>query len=276
MVGLVASDIDGTLLRSDRTISPRTRQAVVDVEQAGIGFVLVTGRPPRWLAPVRDQIAHRGVAICANGALVMDLQTEAVLHSDPFAHDVGLEVVQALMSLDPDLGFGVEYADGFASGPGYPHGIRQSEAAKVAAHRAGTVVELFAKPVIKILARRPDGPLEDLIPAAVEALGGSATVTWSDLGLLEISAAGVTKASALARHSADLGVDAQQVIAFGDMPNDLPMLRWAGRAVAVGNAHPAVKEVADEVTAPNDDDGVAMVLERLLADRSAADGPGIA
>ena len=94
--------------------------------------------------------------------------------------------------------------------------------------------------------------------------GNDAVVTYSGDTLLEVSGAGVSKASALAALCAQSLVSAADVLAFGDMPNDLPMLEWAGRAVAVANAHPDVLGIADEVTASNDDDGVAQVLERAF------------
>jgi HAD superfamily hydrolase (TIGR01484 family) len=249
VTGLIATDIDGTLLRSDRTVSDRTRAAVAAVEQAGLPFVLVTGRPPRWLAPVRDQLDHRGVAICANGALVMDLHTEEVLRVDGF---------------DAEIGVGVEWADGFAHEPAYPRGIRRSELVAHAVTDVDDDEAFFARQVIKLLIRCADGPPDELAAAAVEATRGLATVTWSSTGLLEISAAGVDKAAALARFATEHGVDAGEAVAFGDMPNDLPMLGWVGRGIAVANAHPLVLEAAHEVTASNDDDGVAIVLESLL------------
>jgi Cof subfamily protein (haloacid dehalogenase superfamily) len=264
VTGLIATDIDGTLLRSDRTVSDRTRAAVAAVEQAGLPFVLVTGRPPRWLAPVRDQLDHRGVAICANGALVMDLHTEEVLRVDGFDPDVGRDVLRRVRDLGAEIGVGVEWADGFAHEPAYPRGIRRSELVAHAVTDVDDDEAFFARQVIKLLIRCADGPPDELAAAAVEATRGLATVTWSSTGLLEISAAGVDKAAALARFATEHGVDAGEAVAFGDMPNDLPMLGWVGRGIAVANAHPLVLEAAHEVTASNDDDGVAIVLESLL------------
>lgn len=277
MAQLVATDIDGTLLRSDGTISDRTRRAVAAVEQAGLPFVLVTGRPPRWLAPVRDQLGHRGVAICANGALVMDLHTEEVVRVDAFDPDVGRDVLRRIRDLGHAIGagaitFGVEWEDGFAHEAAYPRGIRQSE---LVAHAVTGVEDdeaFFDRPVIKVLVRGTDGPVDALVDAAVSATEGLATVTWSTTGLLEISALGVDKAAALARFAGEHGVEAADAMAFGDMPNDLAMLGWVGRGVAVANAHPLVLDAADETTAANDDDGVALVLERLLATPSSRTG----
>ena len=260
----MASDIDGTLLRTDGTISPRTRAAVAAVEDAGIGFVLVTGRPPRWLAPVRDQLDHAGLAVCANGALVIDLDTEEVVQVNAFDPDVVLEVIGALRAVSGAFAFGVEWPDGFAHEGRYPKGIRQSELVEHAVFGVTDDREFTARPVAKLLVRAPDVRIEDVAPEVAAAVDGRATVTFSSTGLLEISAAGVDKAAALARLADERGVDADDVVAFGDMPNDVPMLRWAGLGVAVANAHDHVLEAADEVTGANDDDGVAAVLERLI------------
>lgn len=262
---LVASDIDGTLLRSDGTISDRTKEAIAAVEDSGRPFILVTGRPPRWLAPITEQVDHRGLAICANGGVVIDLHTDEVVRVDAFAPEVGLEVLQRLRAMAPDLAFGVEWADGFAHERAYPRGVRKSELARGASQDVDHVEALFERPVVKLLARAPDaGDLDGLARKAIAELQGLATVTWSSTSLLEISASDVTKAAALKRFADSHEIDHDTVVAFGDMPNDLPMLAWAGHGVAVANAHELVLEAADEVTDDNDADGVAKVIERLL------------
>ncbi|WP_238444794.1 HAD family hydrolase [Salsipaludibacter albus] len=265
----MASDIDGTLVRSDGTVSDRTRRAVAATEDADVLFVLVTGRPPRWLAQVTDQLDdHRGLAICANGGLVIDLHTDEVVQVDPFTPEVGREVLGRLRDLDLGLALGVEWPDGFGHDAAYPRGIRRSE------QLADGVVDVhddeafLDRPVAKILVRPMERSPGELAATVREATDGLATVTWSSTGLLELSADGVTKATALARLAASHDVDAADLVAFGDMPNDLPMLEWAGHGVAVANAHPMVRDAADEVAPANDDDGVAVVLERLLAERT--------
>lgn len=261
MVKLVASDIDGTLLRSDGTVSDRTRRAVAEAEKAGLVFVLVTGRPPRWLAPVRDQLDHRGVAICANGALVMDLHTEQVVQVNAFDTDIARQVLAALRDVSDGLVFGVEWADGFGHEAAYVKGVRKSELVANAAVRISDDEEFFDRPVVKVLARATHDVGQELAEQATAATDGMATVTWSSTGLLEVSAAGVSKASALERFAGSQDITADDIVAFGDMPNDLAMLEWAGRGIAVANAHPLVLEAADETTASNDDDGVAEMLE---------------
>ncbi len=263
---LVASDLDGTLVRSDGSISGRTRKALAAVEEAGAVLVLVTGRPPRWMAPVVEETGHRGIAVCANGALVYDLHTERVVRSHLIDADAAAEVVAALRRDIPGIAFAVE------KGPvdGVPGGFAREEVYRprwdVAEVEVAPVEELFAAGAVKLLARHEEMGSDELLAVARQSLGALAEATHSSNdGLLEISASGISKASGLASLAEEHGVDAAEVVAFGDMPNDVPMISWAGHGVAVENAHPDVKAVADEVTASNDDDGVAQVLERLFA-----------
>jgi hydroxymethylpyrimidine pyrophosphatase-like HAD family hydrolase len=123
--------------------------------------------------------------------------------------------------------------------------------------------ELLGRPALKLLVRQA-GASSDAMARALDAvLGGALGVTFSTgHGLVEVSAPGVTKGSGLAAVAVELGVEASEVVAFGDMPNDLAMLAWAGCGVAMANAHPAVLDTCDEVTAPNGEDGLALVLER--------------
>ena len=255
---LVASDLDGTLVRSDGTVAARTARVLARVEEAGVPFVMVTGRPPRWMAEVSRQTGHRGIAVCANGAVVYDLHTERVVQTSLLAEDAANEVAEALRAALPDIAFAVERADlGFAHEETYVPSWEQPD------HRPQPVGRLVSGGVVKLLARHRGLGSDALLAAAREAVGDRATLTHSSNdGLLEVSAAGTSKATGLAVLARQHGVTAEEVVAFGDMPNDLPMLAWAGHAVAVGNAHPEVLAVADEVTGSNDDDGVASVLER--------------
>jgi Cof subfamily protein (haloacid dehalogenase superfamily) len=255
---LVASDLDGTLLRTDQTVSDRTREALARVEDAGSLFVMVTGRPPRWMAPVAQAAGHRGLAVCANGALVYDLHTEQVVQDFRIDGATALELVASLRARVPDIAFAVEKGlDGFGREPAYVPRWDNGELL------VAPIEELVQPGVAKLLARVEGTPSDDLLAQAREVLGDLAECTHSSGdGLVEISAAGVSKASGLAVLAGEWGVEAADVIAFGDMPNDLPMLSWAGRSVGMGNAHPDVLAAADEVTATNDDDGVAEVLER--------------
>ena len=259
---LFATDLDGTLLRHDGTVSDRTRAALAAVEASGRTFVLVTGRPPRWMPPVVEETGHTGLALCANGAVVFDLATERVVQEHLIDPEVGVEAVRAIRDALPDVVFAVERsgARGLGREEAYASGYAPLGEVLVA-----EVDDLLAEPVTKLLARHDDMDPDEMLARVREVVGDLVEVTHSSTrGLMEISASGVSKAVALSRLADELGVPADEVVAFGDMPNDVPMLGWAGHAVAVANAHPDVLAAADEITASNDDDGVAQVIERLL------------
>jgi Cof subfamily protein (haloacid dehalogenase superfamily) len=261
MIQMVATDLDGTLLRPDETVSERTRAALAAVRRAGITLVLVTGRPPRSLRHIAAGIGVGGVAICANGALVYDLDAGVVVDQTPLAADAATRLVGVLRRALPGALFAVELEDGFRREAGWA--AREAADGEVAADGA----DLTAAPVAKLLLRHPHLPFPEFADRVRRAVGDDAVVTWSGTRLVEISAAGVTKSFALERLCRRLGVQPEAVVAFGDMPNDLPLLAWVGHSVAVANADPEVLAAADEVTAANVDDGVAVVLERILAGR---------
>jgi len=261
-VRLVATDLDGTLLRSDGTTSGRTRSALARLEESGVPVVLVTGRPVRWMRDVAELAGHHGVAICSNGAVLYDLHDERILDTDLLDAAAAAAVVEVLRTTIEGIAFAVERADGgFGHDEAYTELIRWDQPDKSVAEAE----ELVAGRVVKLLGRHPTMAPDDFVAAARVAIGDLATLTYSSGdGLLEISGIGVTKASGLARYAEERGVAAASVVAFGDMLNDIPMLTWAGRGVAVANAHPDVLGIADEVTSSNDDDGVAVWLEANL------------
>lgn len=257
--GLVATDLDGTLYRSDGTVSERARAALRLVRDRGAVLVVVTGRPPRWLAEVAEDTGHSGLAICANGAYVYDLAEERVVEERLLSSEAALACMRRLVEAIPGVVFAAEHGHRFSREEGYRTRWPAPDAVVVT-----SAEELCDTPIAKLLVRHEGLDADALLAAATEIAGDLATLTHSSReGLLEISASGVSKATALAALAAELGVAAERAIAFGDMPNDLPMLAWAGHSVAVENAHPRVLAAVDEVTGSNDDDGVARVLERL-------------
>jgi Cof subfamily protein (haloacid dehalogenase superfamily) len=260
-VRLVASDIDGTLIRTDGTLSRRTIRAL---DALPVPAVLVTGRPVRWLDQLYDQMTDPIPAVCANGAVVYDPDTDEVLRAAPMDVDLLLDVTKRLREAVPDITLAVEVEDGrsFWHEEAWPL-LHQTEHHSM--RLLSTPEELASAPAVKLLARSASSAPDDFYELVSRTLGGVAETTHSSsAALVEISATGVTKAAGLAWLCEREGFTADDVVAFGDMPNDVPMLTWAGRAVAMGNAHHAVREVADEVTSTNDEDGVAAYLEKLF------------
>ena len=257
---LVATDLDGTIIRGDGTISERTVAAFARVEAAGARFVLVTGRPPRWMREVAAIFGHRGTAICANGALAYDMRTDQVMTRHLIPAPVLADAAASLRAAVPGIGIAVEYPDGHAADELYQAvnwDVNQTMP------RPGDAA-LFSRPASKLLGRHIGYNCDDLLALALPAIGDLVSVTHSNgKGLIEASALGVSKASVVAEIAADFGIVRESVLAFGDMPNDLPLLTWAGTSCAVANAHPDVLAAATHVIGSVDDDGVAAYLERV-------------
>ena len=257
---LVATDLDGTLLRADGTVSPRTAAALVELEKAGVVVVFVTGRPLRWARDVFAHVASHGVAIVSNGALVWDVAGDAPLETRSVAPELGIAACERLRAAVPGSVFAVENLDGIALEDDFLERHPVPDGA-----RRGDLAAIFDAPALKVLARHEVLEPRDFWARAEQAIGDDLEITWSSsTALLEMSAAGVTKASTLAAWAESHGIGAEQVVAFGDMPNDLAMLRWAGTSYAMENAAPDVRAAATHVAPHHDDDGVAQVLEQLL------------
>ncbi|MCX4824303.1 Cof-type HAD-IIB family hydrolase [Streptomyces sp. NBC_01142] len=264
---LIATDLDGTLLRDDQSVSDRTIAALAAAEEAGIEVFFVTGRPARWMDVVSDHVHGHGMAICANGAAVVDLHSGGtLLEVRALDRDTALEVVRVMRDAAPGTSFAVDLATGVHYEPDYPP-FRVDPGATVATaekllheEQPGT-----GAPVIKLLAHHPELTPDGFLTLARTAAGELASITRSSpTALLEISGLGVSKASTLALCCAERGISSDEVVAFGDMPNDVEMLTWAGTSYAMGNAHPDVIAAASGRTVANNEDGVAVVIEQIL------------
>ena len=257
----MATDLDGTLLRSDGSVSGYTREVLHRLTATGIGVVLVTARPPRWMDDLAD-IGVEGLALCGNGAFTYDLTTRRIVDHRLLAQEVTGALLTDLRDRIPDVRLATECLDGLSREHAY-----QGEHLSGDAWRVVDAVELGDRAVGKILVRHDDLDTEELTALVAEIVGSRAEVSHSGATrMAEVGPPGVTKAVALAHWCSqqEPAVDAGEVWAFGDMPNDLPMLTWAGRSFAVANAHPEVLAAASDHVPSNDDDGVARTLAVLL------------
>ncbi|MEE2030764.1 HAD family hydrolase [Rhodococcus chondri] len=263
---LVATDVDGTLINDVEKVSDRTRDAIHAVVDSGTPFVLATGRPPRWIAPVVEELRYAPLAVCANGAVLYDSATDRVLSAAVLDPDELSWISEVAGAVLPGCGLAAERVGEsahdaatpqFVSAPGYQHAWLNPDNTELSEH------EVIAEPAVKLLIRLAGATSREMAEAMIPQLHGLVDVTYSTTnGLIEISAAGVTKASGLRELARHLDVSSERIVAFGDMPNDIPMLSFARHGVAMENAHPDAKSAADEVTATNVEDGVARVLER--------------
>ncbi|MFD5425389.1 Cof-type HAD-IIB family hydrolase [Streptomyces sp. NPDC127084] len=272
VVRLIATDLDGTLLHDDKSVSDRTIAALAAAENAGIEVFFVTGRPARWMGVVSDHVHGHGLAICANGAAVVDLHAGGqLIQARPLERSTALKVVRTLRDAAPGTTFAVELSTGIHYEPDYPPFYLDPGATTATAEKLlGDDGPDPAAPVLKLLAQHPELTPDGFLALARTAAGDIASLTRSSpTALLEISGKGVSKASTLALCCAERGISSDQVVAFGDMPNDVEMLTWAGRSYAMGNAHPEVVAAASGRTVANNEDGVAVVIEEILASLKA-------
>ncbi len=260
---VVATDLDGTLLDPRGAVSPRTQAALRRMWDLGIETVFVTARPPRWIDPLAEHVGGHGVAVCANGAFLYDVEARRVTQAVGLERPVVAEIAADLRSAFPGIGFAAERPEGM-----HLESLYRSPMLPLHAHDDPAVdhgpIEAVRGVVGKLLARAPQVPDEAFIAGVADIVGARGIVAYSGAGgLAEIGPPGVTKATALARWCAQRGVAADQVWAFGDMPNDLPMLAWAGRSFGMGGGHDLVLAQVDDVCLGNDADGVARVLESI-------------
>jgi Cof subfamily protein (haloacid dehalogenase superfamily) len=269
---LVATDLDGTLLDSAGEISPRTRAALEATWDAGIPVVGVTGRGPRLLDSVRAALDGRGIAVLAQGGFVVDLERDEVLRTVGLPREQAAAVIARIEEVAGDLIVAVEDAaeQAEASGPlRVQHGFNWPYPEP--AHLLPRNEVLPDGPVLKAFLRSSALGQDELLARAKRVVDpADAEVTHAGLGFIEVLPPGITKATGLAIALERYGVGFGDVLVFGDMPNDLPMLTAVadagGRAVAVANAHPAVRAATPNVTSGHDADGVARYLEAVLGD----------
>ncbi|MGY1618709.1 HAD family hydrolase [Geodermatophilus sp. SYSU D00691] len=267
---LVATDLDGTLLDSAGTVRPRTRAALEACWDAGIPVVGATGRGPRLLDSVRGALAGRGIAVLAQGGYVVDLERDEVLRTVGLPRAQAMAVIEQIEAVAGDLVIAVEDAAEQAEarrplrvqhGFDWPY---PEPAHLLPRHRV-----LPDGAVLKVFLRSARLGQDELLARADKVVDPAvAAVTHAGLGFIEVLPPGITKASGLAVALERYGVGFDEVLAFGDMPNDLPMItavrEAGGRAVAVANAHPAVRAATPELTSGNDAEGVARYLEAVL------------
>jgi len=219
---------------------------------------------------VAEHLARHGIAIVANGAAVVNLHAGTLIEAFPLPEDDARAVAYALREAVPGTAFAVERSFRFRREPAYL--ALERDTAEPRAGIEALLAEDRDQPLLKLLAKHPSLDPDDFLATALSVAAGRVEITRSsESALLEISGTGVSKATTLAKCCAERGVTASEVVAFGDMPNDLAMLEWAGMSYAVANAHPDVLAATTHRTRSNDEDGVARVIERIVAARREQD-----
>jgi Cof subfamily protein (haloacid dehalogenase superfamily) len=260
---LIATDLDGTIVNHDGTISDRTVATFKRARDMGVEIFFVTGRPPRWMPEIREAFGF-GNAICGNGAMLYDLLEDKVLEEWLISVEDQLETIKRLRIAIPEVSFAVE-----------SHSYFHREKAYIPRWDVGldnigvnTIEDIIQSPALKLLARCSAQEISSdaMLATAIPILYGLVTVTHSNPhdSLLEISAINVSKGATLAKMAARLGIDAADCVTFGDNPNDFSMLAWSGRSYAMASGHPDGVKIAKSVAAPCEEDGVAQAIDALL------------
>jgi hydroxymethylpyrimidine pyrophosphatase-like HAD family hydrolase len=264
-VRLIATDIDGTLIRYGGEASARTLAALRAAEAAGIVTVLVTGRPPRTAQVVAEALGVNGPAICANGALIVELPVIRVIRDIRIEGVLATQLVADLTAAIPGIVIAWERGLECGRDEAWPLLAVGPAARKLSGGVIGPVGPEAAKGVSKLICYLSGADPDAVVQRVREVLAERAEVTTATSPpIAEIIAKGHDKREALEWLCGHMGVAREEVLAIGDGPNDLPMLLWAGRGVAMGNAHASVLEGVQERTHTHEEDGFAAVVEAML------------
>lgn len=260
---LIALDVDGTLLRSDKRLSPRVTQAVRRATEAGVCVVLASARPPRSLSEIHRFLKLDTLQINYNGALVHDPVSRRHIHHKPLPPELASRVVRHARRVDRDVVVSLEILDKWYTD--HVDETLPTETSKAfTPDFIGPLESFLHVPVTKIMLLATPDRLGRIRGAVVKKFGDELGLAVSDPHLLQVIHPEADKARALALVAGRYGILPSEVMAIGDAPNDLTMLHWAGLGVAVGNAWDNVRMAADVVVPPNDDDGVAHAIERFV------------
>jgi Cof subfamily protein (haloacid dehalogenase superfamily) len=263
-VRLVATDLDGTLLDPNGQITERTARAVAAARATGIHVVPVTGRPPQATWALAAAAGLGPLAVCANGAVIVDLERAEVLEISEIAGAIATGLVDLVRRAIPDILLASDDLERFCYERGFFSGAVDWDEIL---EEVDDIRPVVATGCIKLIARTNETTAPQLIELLEREVGEVGHVTTSGLDWVDIGAPQVSKAYALERVCDRLGVGIEEVVAVGDNHNDLSVLGWASSAMAPANAIPDVLAVVERVLPANSDDGVACLLEELVAIR---------
>ena len=265
---LIALDLDGTLNNDQKVISPRTKDALMAAQKAGIRLALASARPSPGLFKERDILQmqdYQGILMSYNGGRIVDAATAEVLFETSMDMEQTKQVLRFLQTLPvtPILDDGVQFYVTDKSGYKVDYECSNNN---MTCTEVPNLADFLTFAPVKILMSAKEEEISDIQREIRENLPTTLTVVQTAPFYLEVIPQSINKGQGIRDICAVLGISPEQVIAFGDAENDIPMLRAAGMGVAMGNAPPQVKQAADFVTLSNNDDGISYALERLLSE----------
>jgi Cof subfamily protein (haloacid dehalogenase superfamily) len=257
---LIAVDLDGTLFGRGGQVSARTAESLLTAQTAGHFIAAVTGRSWRTCVDRLKPATAINFVVCCNGAYAYDITEGKILWSHPIDPVVCLDAMRKIRSEFPNVGFGWESATGFSYEKAF---LKQSDDPSTLEH-GGNGGVLGQSELYKVLIRVPHLSGAEFQQNITELVGDVFEASTSGAPFLDATAHDVNKASGLEAAARYFDIQSSDVIAFGDNLNDIPMLTWAGTAVAMGNAHLDVLQIADAMTVSNMRDGVAVYLDKFV------------
>lgn len=270
---LVAIDLDGTLLRTDKQITKRNAEAITAARDAGVKVVLCSARPPRTVREIYDKLNLDALEINYNGGLVHDPVRGEHLSHLPLAGEIALEIVQMARAMDERIDISLEVLDRmFTDRP--ESAIKTETSKRFKPDKVGPIKSLVQQPVTKLMLLAPAVQLKPVRAAIHEHFRNDVGLIESDENLLQYVHPRVDKGRALRFVADRYKIPKEKVLAIGDAPNDVAMLKWAGLGCCVGNGWAEALAAADEIIPTNDDDAVAYAIETfVLKDAGKPDDP---
>lgn len=261
MISLVATDLDGTLLNSDSQVSRENREAIALARANGVTTIAATARSARSVASIGRDAGLGPIAICANGSIGYDIETGELLWHHRLPGGDILDLLAELRRRAPGILFAAEQHKEFFS---EPHFLRNEVVITGFTH-VDHIETVLGEGATKVICRHPVLSQQEIVALIAEASNGGVATSPGSISWVEILPKGISKASGLRDVTERLGVALESTAAIGDHLNDLPMLREAGLAAAVANAHPETLATADLVVRSNDEHGVADLLSQIEA-----------
>ncbi|HPT67461.1 MAG TPA: Cof-type HAD-IIB family hydrolase [Bacillota bacterium] len=266
MIRMLAMDLDDTLLAPDLSISPRNRRAIQEAAARGVTVVFATGRMYQSTLAFTNLFDFDIICLCYNGALVKSSKTKKIWDAWPLPLPAAKKAIACFK--EQGLKINVYLDDELYMEEMTPEGMRYARMAKVQPHCTGRDLrEILWEAPHKVLGIGEPKLLDAIQPRLAGQWTGEVFLTRSKPYYLEALAPGLSKGAALSRLAAKLGIAREEVMAIGDAPNDLEMIRWAGIGVAMQNGHAETIKAADCVAPNHWEDGVAWTVEKYIINK---------
>ncbi|QDU34739.1 Sugar phosphatase YidA [Poriferisphaera corsica] len=268
IIKMIATDLDGTLLRDDKTISPENIAAIQQAVSQGIIVVIASARPPRGVRSYYETLNLDTIQINYNGAAHYDMIRQQFTKHLPLNPQFTRAIVDLAREVDPDVCVSLEVQDKW-----YTDRVDENLLVETAKQFGPDLVahldEIFHEPVTKLMLLAPPDRLKPIHTQVRETFGNQIAIHQSDDHLIQIVDPAVDKEHAVREVAEYYNIARENVMCIGDAQNDEGMIRWAGLGIAVENAWPDTKAIADQIVPSNQNHGVAHAIQKYALQHQA-------